>query len=68
MSEKRNIQSRLTDLVQVMSRAEYAEFSAVHDETGSKFFDAGPATPDEATAPRLTPRAVAPVIDVTPAK
>lgn len=59
MSEKRNIQSRLTDNVQIMTAAEYKEFSAVHDPNGSKFFDAGAATPDEATAPRLTARAAA---------
>lgn len=68
MTEKRNIQSRLTDLVQVMTAAEYKEFSAVHDPNGDKFFDAGNATPAEAEAPRLTARPVAPVTEVTPAK
>lgn len=58
MSEKRQIKSNLTDSVQIMTLAEFKDFAATVDPQGDKFYDAGPATPDEAKegTPRLTAR------------
>ena len=58
---KRLITSVLTGNVEAMTPQEFADFKAIVDADGSKFYDAGPATPDEAAAnaPKLTARVAA---------